>query len=380
MEAIRPLLVFGTRPETIKMAPVIRECQFRVSIDPILCSQGQRREMLIPLLEYFDVGSDVQLDSMRPSQSLSGLTSRCLGGLSSTTQSHEPGCVVARGDTATVMVASITAFYRRLPFVHVEAGSTAHGINSPWPEEFSRRVASLTASIHCAPVEQSSQDLLAEGIREESIHVAGNTVVDALLWMIDRERRNSDKWERKYEVLGGRRMVLITGHRRENFGSGFESICHVTRELFQASSDVEVIYFVYLNPKVREPLFRLLGDAPDIQVTEPAPCPEFAWLMDRSILIVTDSIGVQEEAPSLRKPVVVMRETTERQGAVGAGAVRLVGANGDAVFQAASKMLLGPHTYAKCQLDYNPYGDGRPATRISELIRSQAWSISAAAA
>lgn len=370
MEAIRPLLVFGTRPETIKMAPVIRECQSRAGIDPILCSTGQHREMLIPLLEYFEIEPDVQLDLMRPNQSLSGLTSRCLDGLDSTIQEHKPDCVVAQGDTTTVMAASIAAFYHRLPFVHVEAGLRTHDINSPWPEEFNRRVASLTTAIHCAPTEQSAKNLLAEGIRKESIHVTGNTVIDALLWTIDRERQRSDKWERKYEMLGDRRMVLITGHRRESFGGGFESICRAIHELSQAFSDVEFVYPVHLNPNVREPVFRLLGGAENTHLVDPAPYPEFAWLMDRSTLIVTDSGGVQEEAPSLHKPVVVMRESTERQEAVDAGAVRLVGTSTSAIVQAAAEFLTDQVAYSAAQIETNPYGDGNAASRITNLLQT----------
>ncbi len=370
MDAIRPLLVFGTRPETIKMAPLIRECQSRSQIEPVLCSTGQHREMLVPLLEYFGVEPDYELDLMRPNQSLSGLTSRCLEGLDATVQKSSPDCVVAQGDTTTVMAASIVAFYHRLPFVHVEAGLRTHDIHSPWPEEFNRQVASITTAIHCAPTEQSAQNLREEGHPEESIHVVGNTVIDSLLWTISRERQRSSVWESKYESLGDRRVVLITGHRRENFGQGFESICQAIVTLANDFPDVEFVYPVHLNPNVREPVFRVLGSVSNVHLIEPAPYPEFSWLMDRSTIIITDSGGVQEEAPSLKKPVVVMRETTERMEAVDAGAVCLAGTSARAIVDAANELLTSSTAYSRSQIDVNPYGDGHASHRIVDLIQA----------
>lgn len=370
MDAIRPLLIFGTRPETIKMAPVIRECQARAGVDPIVCSTGQHREMLIPLLEYFDIEPDIQLDLMRPNQTLSGLTARCLEGLDETIQKTKPDCVVAQGDTTTVMAASVVSFYHQLPFVHVEAGLRTRDIKSPWPEEFNRRVASLTAAIHCAPTQQSAQNLIDEGIPDSSVYVTGNTVVDALLWTIGRERSRSGEWQQKYHMLGDRRVVLVTGHRRESFGEGFESICRALKALSRDFSDVEFVYPVHLNPNVRKPVFRLLGGAENIHLIEPVPYPEFAWLMDRSTLIVTDSGGVQEEAPSLRKPVIVMRQTTERQEAVDSGAARLVGTDPSVIARALTDLLTNPVAYAAAQANANPYGDGKSAQRVTDAVLS----------
>jgi UDP-N-acetylglucosamine 2-epimerase (non-hydrolysing) len=373
MKHTRALLVLGTRPEAIKMAPVVHECRRRPGVEPIVCFTGQHCEMLAQVSDYFDLRPDVDLKLMRPDQTLAGLTARCLEGMERTISQFEPDCVVAQGDTTTVLAASMAAFYRRLPFVHVEAGLRTGDLLSPWPEEFNRRAAGLTTALHCAPTQQAAANLLREGTPPHTVHVTGNTVIDALLWTVAQERRNDAVWSDKYAMLGNRRVVLITAHRRENFGGGFESICGAIRTLAARFADTEFVYPVHLNPHVREPVWRLLGNRGNVHLVEPAPYPEFVWLMDRASLILTDSGGVQEEAPSLKKPVIVMRDTTERQEAVDAGAVRLVGTSSSGIVDHAAELLTDPAAYARCQVDRNPYGDGHAASRIVELIRKQAW-------
>jgi len=291
--------------------------------------------------------------------------------LDETLEKYQPDCVVAQGDTTSVLAASMTAFYRKIPFVHVEAGLRTGDMYSPWPEEYNRRVAGLTAAIHCAPTQRSADNLLKEGTDPDTVHVTGNTVIDALLWAVSRERSRDEVWREKYAMLEDRRMVLITGHRRENFGEKFESVCEAIAELATEFSDAEFVYPVHLNPQVREPVFRLLGNFSNIHLVEPAIYPEFVWLMDRSTLILTDSGGVQEEAPSLKKPVLVMRDNTERPEAVDAGAVQLVGTDRDRIVQAAQQLLTNEQVYASRQIDQNPYGDGTSANKIVELILSR---------
>ena len=374
MSKLRVLLTFGTRPEAIKMAPIIHECRGRCDqIDTIVCATGQHREMLDQVIEYFGIEVDRDLDLMSPRQTLADVTARCLTGLDAVLAEHQPDCIVAQGDTTTVMAAALAAFYRRVPLVHVEAGLRTGNLQAPWPEELNRRIASLTATLHCAPTNLAAENLLREGVSAESVVVTGNTVIDALLWTVARERGHGSPWREKYAALGDRRMVLITGHRRENFGDGMEQMCTAILILARRFADVELLYPVHLNPNVREPVGRLLSGQANIHLGEPAPYPEFVWLMDRSTLILTDSGGVQEEAPSLRKPVLVMRETTERPEAVEAGAVELVGADVFRIVDRASLLLSDRAAYSLHQIDRSPYGDGRAAPRIVDRMLRQGW-------
>lgn len=371
---LRPLLIFGTRPEAIKMAPVVQQCRRRSSeIDTIVCLTGQHREMLAQVTDYFGIEADLDLALMQPNQTLAELTARCITGIDSALVKYEPHCVVAQGDTTTVMAASLAAFYRRVPFVHVEAGLRTGNLLAPFPEELNRRIASLTTALHCAPTERSAENLLREGTPPASVHVTGNTVIDALLWAVDRERASSQRWQTRYRFLSDRRMVLITGHRRENFGEGFQNICRAIASLADRFQDVEFIYPVHLNPNVREPVFSILGQRKNIHLLEPLAYPEFVWLMDRSTVILTDSGGVQEEAPSLRKPILVMRETTERPEALDAGAVQLVGTSVPAIVDGITLLLTDQAEYARRQIDVNPYGDGNAGDRIVELMLQQGW-------
>lgn len=356
------------------MAPVVHQCRrCGEQIESIVCVTGQHRKMLDQVINYFDIPIDQDLDLMVPDQTLADLTSRCLVGLDGMIAKYRPDCVVAQGDTVTVMAASLAAFYRRAPFVHVEAGLRTGNLQAPWPEELNRRIAGMVADLHCAATQQAALNLLSEGVQAKSIHITGNTVIDALTCAVSRERNQDAHWRQKYAALGERRLVLITGHRRENFGDGLEQICLAIQILAEHFPQVEFIYPVHLNPNVRQPVGRLLANRENIHLCEPAPYPEFVWLMDRSTLILTDSGGVQEEAPSLRKPVLVMRETTERPEALEAGAVELVGTDMAKIVDRVSLLLSDPEEYALRQIDVNPYGDGRAAQRIVDLILRQAW-------
>jgi len=374
LNQLRPLLIMGTRPEAIKMSPVIQECRARSrEIDAIVCSTGQHREMLQQVTDYFEIDIDLDLELMRPNQTLAGLTARCLTGLEEAINKYQPDCVVAQGDTTTVMAASLTAFYQRIPFVHVEAGLRTGNLQAPWPEEMNRRVAGIVADLHCAPTQRAADALLSEGCKPETVQVSGNTVIDALLWTVARERNNSAPWEEKYAFLADRRMVLITGHRRENFGGGFQNICQAISTLARKHPETDFVYPVHLNPNVQAPVKSVLGGLNNVHLVAPAPYPEFVWLMDRSAIILTDSGGVQEEAPSLRKPVLVMRETTERPEAVESGAVELVGTSIDAITNGVSMLLTDEAEYSKRQIDDNPYGDGKAAKRIVDSMLAMSW-------
>lgn len=375
MSKLRPLLVFGTRPEAIKMAPVIQECHRRKSeIEPTVCVTGQHREMLNQVVQWFELHVDEQLDLMLPDQTLAQLTARCTEGLDRVLAAYQPHCVVAQGDTTTVMAAALVAFYRRVPFVHVEAGLRTGDLQAPWPEELNRRVADLVTALYCAPTQQAADQLLTEGVSPQAIRVTGNTVIDALRETLRRQRADGALLREKYQMLGDRRMVLVTGHRRESFGRGFENICRALGTLAEQFADCEFVYPVHLNPHVQQPVRATLGNRRNVHLLAPASYPEFVWLMDRSTLILTDSGGVQEEAPSLRKPVLVMRETTERPEAVAAGAAQLVGTSVAAIVDGAARLLTDTTAYAACQIARNPYGDGHAAERIVDWMLEQKWN------
>ena len=360
------------------MAPVVRECRRRDDcIRTIVCSTGQHREMLRQVTGHFGIAVDCDLDVMTPDQTLADVTARCLTGLDGAIAQFRPDCVVAQGDTTTVMATALAAFYRRIPFVHVEAGLRTGNLMAPWPEELNRRIAGMATALHCAPTHGAADNLLREGVSHQSVHVTGNTVIDALMWTVAQQRERGCPWRAKYAELGDRRMVLITGHRRENFGDGMEQICSAIRILARRFPEVVFLYPVHLNPNVCEPVGRALSSEPNVRLCEPAPYPEFVWLMNRSTLILTDSGGVQEEAPSLRKPVLVMREVTERPEAVEAGGVELVGTDVFRIVDRTSRLLVDPAAYALHQISRNPYGDGQAAQRIIELMLRQGWEQAA---
>jgi UDP-N-acetylglucosamine 2-epimerase (non-hydrolysing) len=374
MPKLVPLLLVGTRPEAIKMAPIIRECRRRSdAIDAVVCLSGQHREMLDEVVAYFEIQPAYDLDLMRGVDTLADLTARGLTAIDGLLAKTEPDCVVAQGDTTTVLAAALAAFYRRVPFVHVEAGLRTSSLDAPWPEEMNRRVASLVAALHCAPTPLAAQRLREEGIDPRRVHLTGNPVVDALQWTVERERGNRGRWDREFPFLGERRLVLITGHRRESFGEGLRNVCRAIAALSHAFEDVEFIYAVHLNPQVDRVVREALGGRPRVHLLRPVPYPAFVWLMDRSTLILTDSGGIQEEAPSLGKPVLVMREVTERPEAVSAGAAELVGTAEARIVERAAALLSDAAEYRRHRIGANPYGDGRAAGRIVDLLLERPW-------
>ena len=350
------------------MAPLVHESRMRDGVEPIVCFTGQHREMVDQIIDYFELKADIDLALMKPDQSLSELSARCISSIDRVLLEREPDYVVAQGDTTTVMAASVAAFFCNIPFVHVEAGLRTGDLMAPWPEEFNRRVASITAAIHCAPTQGSADNLIGEGVDPSTVHVTGNTVIDALLWTRGREC-DSEKWrDETFSFLGDRRMVLITGHRRESFGGGFDEICNAIAELSSRFDDVAFVYPVHLNPNVQKTVRETLSNRDNVYLIDPIAYPAFVWLMDRATVILTDSGGIQEEAPSLRKPVVVMRDTTERPEAVDAGAAQLVGTSSEKIVATVSQLLTDPDEYARRQLETSPYGDGGASRRIVDLM------------
>jgi UDP-N-acetylglucosamine 2-epimerase (non-hydrolysing) len=377
MNALRPLFVIGTRPEAIKMAPVIEACRARAGrVEPLVCFTGQHDEMLRQVTQYFDVQPDFDLKLMSPNQSLAQLTAKCLVALDEVLQAAAPDCVVAQGDTTSVLAASMVAFYRAVPFVHVEAGLRTGDLQAPWPEEYNRRVASVTAALHCAPTERAADNLRREGVSQQQIRVTGNTVIDALLTTLDRERQREHYWRGKHDWLDGQDMVLITAHRRENHGAGLEGIFTSIAALARRFEQTHFVFPVHLNPHVQEASQRLLGGIANVRLMPPLAYPEFVWMMDRSKLIISDSGGVQEEAPSLRRPVLALRDTTERSEAVDVGAVDLVGCLAERIEAKVARLLTNPEAYAAMQVDRSPFGDGRAAGRIVDWMLERSWNCS----
>lgn len=369
MTHFRPLLVMGTRPEAIKMAPVVAACRARSEqIEPVVCFTGQHDEMLRQVTDYFGIHPDFDLKLMAPGQSLAQLTARLIVALDESIGAVQPDCVVAQGDTTSVLAASLAAFYRRVPFVHVEAGLRTGDLTAPWPEEFNRRVASVSTALHCAPTRGAADNLRREGVPPHQILVTGNTVIDALLTTIERERAKGAEWQEKYAWLDNRDLVLVTVHRRENHGEPLDGICTAIAELAAEFATTAFILPVHLNPQVQEVVRRRLAGIDNLRLTPPLAYPEFVWLMERSKLIVSDSGGIQEEAPSLRRPVVALREATERSEAVEAGAVACAGSNPEAIMTMVRTLLTDHHAYAAMQIDRSPFGDGHAAERIVEWM------------
>jgi UDP-N-acetylglucosamine 2-epimerase (non-hydrolysing) len=369
---MKVMVVFGTRPEAIKMAPVVSALKACEGIDTLVTVTAQHRQMLDQVLELFGIVPDVDLDLMTPGQQLPDLFARILQGMSGVFARERPDLVLVHGDTSTTLATALAAFYARVPVGHVEAGLRTGNMAAPWPEEANRRLTAPLASLHFAPTQIAGDNLLREGIDPAQIHVTGNTVVDALVSVAERIASDpalADALASRFAFLDpGRRLVLVTGHRRENFGAGFEQICLALRDL-AARGDVQILYPVHLNPNVQDPVQRLLSGVPGVHLIEPQDYLPFVYLMTRSHLILTDSGGIQEEAPSLGKPVLVLRETTERPEAVAAGTVRLVGTDRAAIVTEASRLLDDDEAYLKMSRAHNPYGDGRSARRIADLLR-----------
>lgn len=366
------MVVFGTRPEAIKMAPVVAALKATPGLETLVTVTAQHRQMLDQVLDLFGIVPDVDLDLMTPGQQLPGLFAAILQGMSEVFARQRPDLVLVHGDTSTTLAAALAAFYARVPVGHVEAGLRTGNLAAPWPEEANRRLTAPLASLHFSPTQAAADNLLREGIDPAHVHVTGNTVVDALVAVAERIASDpalADALASRFDFLDpGRRLVLVTGHRRENFGAGFEQICLALRDL-AGRGDVQIVYPVHLNPNVQDPVQRLLSGVPGVRLIEPLDYLPFVYLMTRAHLILTDSGGIQEEAPSLGKPVLVLRQTTERPEAVEAGTVRLVGTDRATIVTEASRLLDDPAAHAAMAMAHNPYGDGHAAARIASLVR-----------
>ncbi|AUF97451.1 UDP-N-acetylglucosamine 2-epimerase (non-hydrolyzing) [Pseudomonas sp. 02C 26] len=378
---LKTLTVFGTRPEAIKMAPLVLSLSQDDRFESRVCVTGQHRQMLDQVLELFDITPDHDLNIMKPGQDLTDVTTAILQGLKPVLAEFKPDVVLVHGDTATTLATSLAAYYQQIPIAHVEAGLRTNNLYSPWPEEANRRLTGTLAALHFAPTTTSRDNLLKEGTNAAQIHTTGNTVIDALLEVVRKleSPELNAKFARQFEFLAPeRRMVLVTGHRRENFGDGFERICQALAQTAREFPDVDVVYPVHLNPNVREPVNRLLAGIDNVYLIEPLDYLPFVYLMSRSYLILTDSGGIQEEAPALGKPVLVMRDTTERPEAVAAGTVKLVGTEVESITQHLAQLLSDEATYRDMSFAHNPYGDGNACARILDALSVFAKSEDAA--
>lgn len=375
------LIVFGTRPEAIKMAPLVKEFhKYKDAVEAVVCVTGQHRQMLDQVLSLFEIVPDYDLNIMKQGQDLYDVTSRVLLGMREVLAEVKPDVVLVHGDTTTSTAAALAAFYQQIPVGHVEAGLRTHNIYSPWPEEMNRQITGRIATLNFAPTRLSCSNLQQEGVSGDSIMVTGNTVIDALYWVVDKLKFDEALLEQVkekirqsgYEIARDRRLVLITGHRRENFGSGFIDMCSAIRDLASKYPEVDFVYPMHLNPNVRKPIHEVFGEDLSIYSNlffiEPLEYLEFVCLMEKSVLVLTDSGGIQEEAPGLGKPVLVMRDTTERPEAVDAGTVKLVGTDYNAIVNNVSLLLDDKSCYERMSKAVNPYGDGLASARIVDTI------------
>ena len=376
------LLVFGTRPEAIKMAPLVKEFQkYPETFKTIVCVTGQHREMLDQVLRIFDIQPDYDLNIMKQGQDLYDVTARVLTGMREVLKETQPDIVLVHGDTTTSTAAALAAFYQQIPVGHVEAGLRTHNIYSPWPEEMNRQITGRIATYHFAPTSLSKDNLLQEGVSEERIIVTGNTVIDALYMVVEKIKNDgilSCELEKVLKASGydigrlsdGRKLVLITGHRRENFGDGFISMCKAIKSLSEKYPEVDFVYPMHLNPNVRKPIYEVFGESQraNLFFIEPLEYLSFVYLMEKSAIVLTDSGGIQEEAPGLGKPVLVRRDTTERPEALEAGTVKLVGTDYDKIVNEVSGLLDNQEYYEKMSKAVNPYGDGKACSRIVQAL------------
>ncbi len=367
----RVMIIFGTRPEAIKMAPVVKSLRSHPSIECQVCITAQHREMLDQVLAMFAIQPEVDLGLMRPGQRLADLTAAVLSGVDRAMSDFRPDLVLVHGDTTTSFAASLAAFYQHIPVGHVEAGLRTHDLTAPWPEEMNRRSVDMLASLHFAPTSQAAEHLLREGISATTIAITGNTVIDALLMVVEaleQDPATRHALEERFDFLKDRKhTLLVSSHRRENWGEGLTHLCRALLRLADRG-DVNIAYPVHLNPMVREPVMRLLGGHPNIHLLDPLEYQPFVYLMSRSALVLTDSGGIQEEAPSLGKPVLVMRDKTERPEAVDGGTVRLVGMDEERIIRQVEHLLDDESAYTRMAKAHNPYGDGHAAERILERI------------
>lgn len=371
------LLVFGTRPEAIKMAPLVKAFEKELSIESKVCVTAQHREMLDQVLELFDIKPDYDLNLMKPGQDLYDITSNVLLGMKDVLSEFKPDVILVHGDTTTTSAASLAAFYQQIKVGHVEAGLRTGNIYSPFPEEINRLMCSVISSYHFAPTTTSKDNLLRENKDPKNIIVTGNTVIDALFLALDKIKNDKDLESKiknqisnlNYEIKDDKKIILVTGHRRENHGQGFINICEALKTIAINNPDIDIVYPVHLNPNVQKPVKEILSNISNVHLIEPLQYEQFIYLMDKSYFIITDSGGVQEEAPSLSKPVLVMRDTTERPEAVEARTVKLVGTDRETIIKEAQKLLDDKNEYEKMSKAHNPYGDGKACERIVEFIK-----------
>ena len=369
------LIVFGTRPEAIKMALLIKEFQKHAEFEVKVCVTAQHRQMLDQVLEFFEIKPDFDLNLMKQAQDLYDVTSGVLLGMRGIFERYKPDIVFVHGDTTTTSTVSLAAFYQKIDVAHVEAGLRTHDIYSPFPEEINRQITGLIAKYHFAPTAGAKENLLKEGKSAENIVVSGNTVIDALFWTIDKIERDAALRDKilssinfKFH-LGERKFILVTGHRRENFGEGFINICEALREIAADNADVDIVYPVHLNPNVQKPVKEILSGLPNIFLMDPLEYDAFVYLMSKAYMIITDSGGIQEEAPSLCKPVLVTRNRTERPEGIEAGCVRLVGTKRENIVKEAQKLLNLKDEYDKMSQSISPYGDGKACERIVKFLK-----------
>ena len=372
------LLVFGTRPEAIKMAPLVKEFQKSTNdFETKVCVTAQHREMLDQVLKLFDIVPDYDLNLMKPGQDLYDITSNVLLGMKEVLSDFKPDIVLVHGDTTTTSSTSLSAFYQQIKIGHVEAGLRTGDLLSPWPEEANRQITGVLANYHFAPTTTSRDNLLKENKDKNSVVVTGNTVIDALFLAIDKIKNNKDLENQiknqisnlNYQITDGKKIILVTGHRRENHGQGFINICEALKTIAFNNPDIDIVYPVHLNPNVQKPVKEILSDMPNIYLIEPLQYEQFIYMMDKSYFIITDSGGVQEEAPSLGKPVLVMRDTTERPEALIAGTVKLLGTDTKLIIKEAQKLLDDKIEYEKMSKSHNPYGDGNACDKIVKFIK-----------
>nr|WP_275666064.1 UDP-N-acetylglucosamine 2-epimerase (non-hydrolyzing) [Vibrio sp. Isolate23] len=366
------LITFGTRPEAIKMAPLVHQMKGDARFETKVCVTGQHREMLHQVLELFHVEPDYDLDIMEPGQTLTTVTTKILTGMERVLSEFKPDVVLVHGDTATTLGATLASYYQQIQVGHVEAGLRTGNIYSPWPEEGNRKLTGCLTNFHFAPTKTSRQNLVDENVADTDIHVTGNTVIDALFMIRDKIENDSDlraTLDSVFPMLeADKKLILVTGHRRESFGGGFERICQALSDTAKRHPDCQILYPVHLNPNVQEPVNRLLKNIPNIHLVEPQQYLPFVYLMNKAHIILTDSGGIQEEAPSLGKPVLVMRDTTERPEAVEAGTVKLVGTDSDLICRELTQLLTDKTAYESMSQAHNPYGDGLACQRIADIL------------
>ena len=366
---VTTLFSFGTRPEAIKLAPLIKELSDRPDFRVKILITAQHREMLDQVLDLFELTPDFDLDLMQPDQSLESLTARIVESVGNILREEKPDAVILQGDTTTSFVTALAAFYQQIPVVHIEAGLRTGLKYAPFPEEINRRLTGVLTDFHFPPTKKAQESLLNENVSEDTVFVVGNTVIDALLWVADKARSKNEEMTAKFSMIpAGGKMMLVTGHRRESFGQGFLNICSALKQIAEANPELSIVYPVHLNPNVQKPVRDILSDIPNVHLIEPQDYLSFVWLLDRCHLVLTDSGGVQEEAPSLGRPVLVMREATERPEGVDAGVAELVGTDPERIVSRVQALLNDHALWEKMSRAQNPYGDGTSSRQIADIL------------